>query len=53
VCSAVPDALRMRLTVADCDHYDLFTGPRWREMIHPALTAFWRMTSERKKAALG
>ncbi len=53
VCSAVPDALRMRLTVADCDHYDLFTGPRWRETIHPALSTFWRMTSERQKAALG
>jgi poly(3-hydroxybutyrate) depolymerase len=53
VCSAVPEALRMQLTVADCDHYDLFTGPRWRETIHPALTAFWRMTSERQKAALG
>jgi polyhydroxyalkanoate depolymerase len=53
VCSALPDALRMRLTVPDCDHYDLFTGPRWRETIHPALAAFWRRTSERQKAALG
>jgi poly(3-hydroxybutyrate) depolymerase len=46
VCSAVPKALRMRLTVADCDHYDLFTGQRWREAIHPALAAFWRRARE-------
>jgi len=42
VCTAVPAAWRMRLTVEDCDHYDLFTGPRWRERIHPALVRFWR-----------
>jgi poly(3-hydroxybutyrate) depolymerase len=53
VCSAIPDTLRMRLTVPDCDHYDLFTGPRWRETIHPALATFWRTASERQKAALG
>jgi poly-beta-hydroxyalkanoate depolymerase len=37
----VPEAMRMRMTVEDCDHYDLFTGPRWREVVHPALRAFW------------
>ncbi|MEX3955824.1 polyhydroxyalkanoate depolymerase [Trinickia sp. EG282A] len=46
VCSAVPDRRRKQLTIADCDHYDLFTGPRWREAIHPALAAFWRETHE-------
>jgi polyhydroxyalkanoate depolymerase len=41
ICPAVPEAMRMRMTVEDCDHYDLFTGPRWREVVHPALRAFW------------
>ncbi|RDU99286.1 polyhydroxyalkanoate depolymerase [Trinickia dinghuensis] len=41
VCAAVPDTMRMRMTIGDCDHYDLFTGPRWRETVHPALRAFW------------
>jgi poly(3-hydroxybutyrate) depolymerase len=53
VCCAVPKALRMRLTVAECDHYDLFTGPRWREAIHPALAAFWRNTRKAQPAAVG
>lgn len=47
LCVAAADAERMRLTVDDCDHYDLFTGPRWREVIHPALRRFW-LTSERR-----
>ncbi|MGN6319062.1 polyhydroxyalkanoate depolymerase [Trinickia sp.] len=41
VCSAIPATKRLRMTVDDCDHYDLFTGPRWHEVIHPALRAFW------------
>lgn len=41
LCCAVPDATRLRMTVDDCDHYDLFTGPRWQEAVHPALRAFW------------
>jgi poly(3-hydroxybutyrate) depolymerase len=41
VCRAIPDAMRMRMTVNDCDHYDLFTGPRWHETVHPALRQFW------------
>jgi polyhydroxyalkanoate depolymerase len=41
VCAAIPAAMRLRMTVDDCDHYDLFTGPRWHEVIHPALRAFW------------
>lgn len=44
LCSAVPAVGRQMLTFADCDHYDLFTGPRWQEVIHPALAAFWRAT---------
>jgi polyhydroxyalkanoate depolymerase len=41
LCSGLPDAMRMRLTIDDCDHYDLFTGPRWHEVIYPALRRFW------------
>ncbi|CAB3657803.1 polyhydroxyalkanoate depolymerase [Trinickia soli] len=41
LCRAVPDAMRMRLTINDCDHYDLFTGPRWHDVIHPTLREFW------------
>ncbi|MEM5454650.1 polyhydroxyalkanoate depolymerase [Paraburkholderia phytofirmans] len=42
LCSAVPVSKRCRVTIPDCDHYDLFTGPRWREVIHPAVVRFWR-----------
>ncbi len=41
LCCAIPDAMRVRMTVDDCDHYDLFTGPRWRQAVHPALRQFW------------
>lgn len=46
ICTRVPEAKRLRLTVADCDHYDLFTGPRWRDVVHPALQRFWRENTE-------
>ncbi len=42
LCSAIPVQKRCRLTIPDCDHYDLFTGPRWHEVIHPAVVRFWR-----------
>ena len=45
LCSGLPDAMRMRLTIDDCDHYDLFTGPRWHEVIYPALRDFWMACS--------
>jgi polyhydroxyalkanoate depolymerase len=41
LCSGVHDRMRVRLTIDDCDHYDLFTGPRWHEAIYPALRNFW------------
>lgn len=40
-CVTIPNAMRLRMTIDDCDHYDLFTGPRWREAVHPALRRFW------------
>ncbi|MDR8398490.1 Polyhydroxyalkanoate depolymerase, intracellular (fragment) [Paraburkholderia dioscoreae] len=42
LCSGIAPDMRQMLTVKDCDHYDLFTGPKWRDVIHPALSAFWR-----------
>ena len=41
LCSAIPVQKRCRLTISDSDHYDLFTGPRWHEVIHPAVVRFW------------
>ena len=41
VCVGIGDSMRVRMTVSDCDHYDLFTGPRWRDVVHPALREFW------------
>lgn len=40
--NAAPGSLGVRLTIDDCDHYDLFTGPRWRKAVHPNLARFWR-----------
>ena len=42
ICPAIPDGMRVRLTVDNCDHYDLFTGARWRETVYPALQGFWQ-----------
>jgi poly-beta-hydroxyalkanoate depolymerase len=40
-CSAISVQTRCRLTISDCDHYDLFTGPKWHKVIHPAVVQFW------------
>jgi polyhydroxyalkanoate depolymerase len=42
LCSRVQEKARRQLTIADCDHYDLFTGPRWCELVYPALVKFWQ-----------
>lgn len=42
LCSGITDNKRLGLTIADCDHYGLFMGPRWRNEIHPAVTRFWQ-----------
>jgi len=34
------------ITVPACNHYDLFTGSRWRDAVHPALSGFWREIEE-------
>jgi poly(3-hydroxybutyrate) depolymerase len=45
LCGAIPDSRRLMITIADCDHYGLFSGRRWRDTIHPALTQFWNSVS--------
>jgi polyhydroxyalkanoate depolymerase len=42
LCDAEPARGDRRLTVPQCNHYDLFTGPRWRDAVHPSLRDFWR-----------
>ncbi|AZQ50699.1 polyhydroxyalkanoate depolymerase [Burkholderia cenocepacia] len=37
LCSSLSADARHRVDVDDCDHYGLFTGPRWHGNVHPAL----------------
>ncbi|MEX5729744.1 poly(3-hydroxybutyrate) depolymerase [Rhodovulum iodosum] len=42
LCPALPARRRGRLVVADCGHFSLFHGARWRDEIAPALIDFVR-----------
>ncbi|ACC70303.1 polyhydroxyalkanoate depolymerase [Paraburkholderia phymatum] len=42
LCGASSSPRDGQITVPACNHYDLFTGPRWRDVVHPALCSFWR-----------
>lgn len=42
LCHASDAPLNMWMTVDRCDHYDLFTGSRWRNAVHPVLCEYWR-----------
>jgi len=42
---AIHGSRRLKITIADCDHYGLFSGRRWRDTVHPALTQFWNSLS--------
>jgi poly-beta-hydroxyalkanoate depolymerase len=42
LCHAADAPQHRRVTVSDCDHYDLFTGPRWHDEVHHQLCEFWR-----------
>lgn len=53
LCRAIPGTMRRRMTVDDCDHYDLFTGPRWHEVVHPTLQAFWAETGQGARLVAG
>lgn len=37
LCRGLAAGERHRVDIDDCDHYGLFTGPRWRGNVHPAL----------------
>jgi poly(3-hydroxybutyrate) depolymerase len=41
LCTGLAPRERHRLDVDDCDHYGLFTGPRWRDDVHPAMQALF------------
>ncbi len=40
LCSGIPAARRRHHVAADCGHYGIFSGRRWREAIYPELRAF-------------
>jgi polyhydroxyalkanoate depolymerase len=42
LCNAIPACRRSRLTIDNCDHYDLFTGSTWQRAVYPAVVQFWR-----------
>ncbi|MDB4963576.1 MAG: esterase [Myxococcales bacterium] len=42
LCAGVPDARKRHLIAADCGHYGLFSGHRWRETIYPTIRDFVR-----------
>ncbi|WP_233858152.1 polyhydroxyalkanoate depolymerase [Paraburkholderia sp. HD33-4] len=42
LCGASPLRPARQLTIEQCNHYDLFIGPRWRDAVHPGLREFWR-----------
>ncbi|MEI5998054.1 polyhydroxyalkanoate depolymerase [Paraburkholderia bengalensis] len=46
LCGASMAPLDRQITVPACNHYDLFTGTRWRDAVHPALCSFWRDVEE-------
>ncbi|EDZ99917.1 polyhydroxyalkanoate depolymerase, intracellular [Burkholderia sp. H160] len=42
LCDPSPMRPSRQLTVEQCNHYDLFIGPRWRDAVYPWLCEFWR-----------
>jgi len=42
LCGASSPPRERQITVPACNHYDLFTGSRWRDAVYPALCGFWR-----------
>jgi poly(3-hydroxybutyrate) depolymerase len=42
LCDGSPTRPRRQLTIEQCNHYDLFIGPRWRDAVYPELCDFWR-----------
>jgi poly(3-hydroxybutyrate) depolymerase len=42
LCDASTVRPRRQLNIEQCNHYDLFIGPRWRDAVYPGLCEFWR-----------
>lgn len=42
LCRSLPRSMRDAHTAAECGHYGIFSGRRWREQICPKITAFIR-----------
>jgi poly(3-hydroxybutyrate) depolymerase len=45
LCTAIADAKRQQFTAAQCGHFGIFSGRRWREMICPRIEEFIRTHS--------
>ncbi|WP_179403217.1 polyhydroxyalkanoate depolymerase [Burkholderia guangdongensis] len=50
LCTGLAVHERHRLDIDGCDHYGLFTGPRWRDDVHPALQTLF-LEAETRTAA--
>ncbi|MER1966171.1 polyhydroxyalkanoate depolymerase [Castellaniella sp. GW247-6E4] len=42
LCRSLPRSMRQAYTAAECGHYGIFSGRRWREQICPKISAFIR-----------
>jgi len=42
LCRGITVRDKQHVTVSQCDHYDLFSGPRWRNAIYPGIRALTR-----------
>jgi len=40
LCTGIPDSRKRHLTVTGAGHYGIFSGRRWREIVHPQLRDF-------------
>jgi poly(3-hydroxybutyrate) depolymerase len=40
LCSGIPASKKMKLVGADCGHYCIFAGHRWRQAIYPRIRSF-------------
>ncbi|CAN5922692.1 polyhydroxyalkanoate depolymerase [soil metagenome] len=40
LCAGIPERRKRHLVAADCGHYGLFSGHRWRETIYPTVREF-------------
>jgi poly(3-hydroxybutyrate) depolymerase len=46
LCAGIPAARKRHLVAAQCGHYGLFSGHRWRDAIYPELRGFIRAHAE-------